>query len=76
MYIKNVNAVYGALRAYQREHRYSPTIRNLSDMTGLCKQTVLSALNLLVAQGAVVTRARHAPRRFYISTEPSQYQTP
>ena len=68
-----LSQVYSSLRRFQRENRYSPTIRELAGMSGFCTQTVLDALNQMAGQGAIARSGPRKARRFYIPTEPNQY---
>ena len=68
-----LSQVYASLRRFQRENRYSPTIRELARLTGLCNQTVIKALNQMAGQGTIARSTTNRPRRYYIPTEPNQY---
>ncbi len=73
MHQSTLNQVYFFLRRFQRENRYSPTIRELAVMSGFCNQTVMNALKNLTGQGAIARSGPHKPRRYYIPTEPNQH---
>jgi len=65
----NPNQVYISLQAYQRRHGYPPTLKELAERAGMCKASVLDALQYLVGQG-VVEHLPRAPRAYWIDSEP------
>lgn len=45
------------IKEFQKEHGYSPTIREIGEITGKCPSTIFSRLLVLEKQGAIKTTA-------------------
>lgn len=48
------------IKEYQKEHGYSPTIRELCNVTGKCPSTIFSRLLVLEKYGAIETTSGKA----------------
>jgi repressor LexA len=54
------NSVLDALKAYIDAHGYSPSLRDLCNITGLSQGTVHTSLNALDRRGLVTWEPSHA----------------